>query len=114
MRFGFIEWLPASKKNITSWLKLDGTANRLALAGLLVFVLLALFVICSNSSVNDEYAAHITGGYFYWHTGQFAGGVDNPPLGQLWVSLPLILTGAPLTPFSNELVWLVQSLCVNE
>ena len=89
-----------------SWLKLDGTANRPALAGLLVFVLLALFVVCSNSSVNDEYAAHITGGYFYWHTGQFAGGVDNPPLGQLWVSLPLILTGAPLTPFSNELVWL--------
>jgi 4-amino-4-deoxy-L-arabinose transferase-like glycosyltransferase len=51
--------------------------------------------------VNDEYAVHITSGFLYWRTGVFAGGVYNPPLGQLWVALPYALAGIPLSPFTD-------------
>ncbi|GIX44078.1 MAG: phospholipid carrier-dependent glycosyltransferase [Candidatus Hydrogenedentota bacterium] len=66
-----------------------------------LFALLALWVARANGSVNDEYAAHITSGFLYWRTGVFAGGVYNPPLGQLWVALPYAISGTPLTPFTD-------------
>jgi tetratricopeptide (TPR) repeat protein len=76
---------------------------RCLLPGLIVLAFIAAGVWASiaNGSVNDEYAAHITGGYLYWVTGRFAGGVHNPPLGQLWVALPLWLSGKPLMPFTD-------------
>jgi tetratricopeptide (TPR) repeat protein len=45
---------------------------------------------CRDASVADE-QPHLLSGWLYWETGQFAGGFDNPPLGQLWVTLPLRL-----------------------
>lgn len=76
----------------------------LALRLLLVlgFVASALWASVANGSVNDEYAAHITSGYLYWSSGRFAGGVHNPPLGQLWVALPHYLSRLPLYPFTDD------------
>ncbi|MDK2973025.1 MAG: hypothetical protein PWP23_2780 [Candidatus Sumerlaeota bacterium] len=62
---------------------------------------LSLWCAASNGSVNDEFAAHITAGYWYLKTGVFSGGVANPPLGQLWVALPVWLGGWPLAPFAG-------------
>ncbi len=76
---------------------------RLARYGVVVlFVAVAVWVATANGSVNDEFAAHVTAGYLYWKTGRFAGGVFNPPLGQLWVAWPLVLAGAPLFPFTES------------
>jgi 4-amino-4-deoxy-L-arabinose transferase-like glycosyltransferase/tetratricopeptide (TPR) repeat protein len=40
--------------------------------------------------VADEHP-HAASGYLYWSSGRFAGGIDNPPLGQLWIAAPLVL-----------------------
>ena len=74
-------------------------AGRCAL--LFAYLGCALWCAFANGSVNDEYAAHISGGYLYLATGRFAGGVDNPPLGQLWVALPQFCAGLDLFPFSD-------------
>lgn len=66
------------------------------------FVASALWASMANGSVNDEYAAHVTSGYLYWSSGRFAGGVHNPPLGQLWVALPYYLSNLPLYPFTDD------------
>ncbi len=51
-----------------------------------------------KSPVCDEYAAHVPSGWSYWKRGVFCGGLDNPPLIQLLVSLPLALTQSPFDP----------------
>jgi hypothetical protein len=65
------------------------------------FAACAGWVALANGSVNDEFAAHVTGGWLYLTTGRFAGGVHNPPLGQLWVALPAVMSGLPLRPFTD-------------
>ncbi|MGB9691647.1 MAG: glycosyltransferase family 39 protein [Candidatus Sumerlaeaceae bacterium] len=67
-----------------------------------VWALAATWAALVNGSVNDEFAAHIPGGYLYLTTGRFAGGVHNPPLGQVWVALPPVLLGQPLVPFTDD------------
>jgi 4-amino-4-deoxy-L-arabinose transferase-like glycosyltransferase len=74
----------------------------LSLFILFAYTVAAIASAIANGSVNDEYAAHVTAGYLYWLTGKFAGGVHNPPLGQLWVAWPCVASGIPLTPFSDE------------
>ncbi|MCX7625854.1 MAG: glycosyltransferase family 39 protein [Candidatus Sumerlaeaceae bacterium] len=66
------------------------------------FVVCAIWVSLVNGSVNDEYAAHLTSGYLYLIHGRFAGGVHNPPLGQLWVALPHFLSGLQVYPFTDD------------
>jgi len=78
------------------------------ITGLTISCILNLVVIFNNGAINDEFAAHITGGYLYWKTGKFAGGVNNPPLGQLWVALPIVISGKPLSPFSAQGLWLAR------
>ena len=45
-------------------------------------LLLGLLAARADSSVADEHP-HILSGWLYWASGRFAGGLDNPPLGQL-------------------------------
>jgi tetratricopeptide (TPR) repeat protein len=71
-------------------------------AGLGLYFTIGFWVIQANGSTNDEFAAHITSGFLYWKTGHFAGGVNNPPLGQLWVSFLLWVSGGSLHPFQDK------------
>jgi len=67
----------------------------LAVAGLLaLFAVAAGAGLLADSSVADEHP-HILSGYLYWKTGRFAGGLDNPPLGQLIVAAPLVILNVP-------------------
>lgn len=67
-----------------------------------LWALAATWTALANGSVNDEFAAHVTAGYLYLKTGKFAGGVHNPPLGQLWVASLPVLLGQPLLPFTDD------------
>ena len=58
----------------------------------LAFVLQAGWALRQDASVGDEHP-HILAGYLHWKSGHTAGGLGNPPLGQLWIALPLHLSG---------------------
>lgn len=63
-----------------------------AIAALLVlFGLGALLSASVHSGVPDEVAVHIPAGFLFLETGTFAGGLGNPPLGQVLVALPVWL-----------------------
>jgi 4-amino-4-deoxy-L-arabinose transferase-like glycosyltransferase/tetratricopeptide (TPR) repeat protein len=74
---------------------------------LLLAVLLAqvLPFVFSKSGVCDEHGAHIPSGYVYLSTGVFSGGINNPPLMQLIVAAPLVLSGIEYNPFSDHGLW---------
>ena len=55
--------------------------------------LLLLHAARADSSVADEHP-HLLSGWLYWASGRFAGGLDNPPLGQLLLAAPLRLLHA--------------------
>lgn len=76
--------------------------SALVAALLALFTLNALYAAVRNSGTCDELGAHIPSGYLYWKTGQFAGGVDNPPLGQLLIALPIVLTGCEYELFTEQ------------
>ena len=76
--------------------------------GLMVVGLLVLCVVnmvaaaIRNSAVADELGAHIPAGYLYWSSGQFSGGIDNFPLAQLWIALPVKLLGFDYELFTEQ------------
>ncbi len=72
-----------------------------ACASIFLWLIALLYLASVNGSINDEYAAHLTSGWMYWKTGEFSGGVYNPPLGQLFVSSLIALTSNELSPFSE-------------
>jgi dolichyl-phosphate-mannose-protein mannosyltransferase len=80
--------------------------GKIVLGLLLLHGFLCFWAASGSFTTNDEYAAHITSGFLYWNTGTFPGGVNNPPLGQLWVSFPMIITGMELHPFNNQGIWI--------
>jgi len=55
-----------------------------------------------NSGVCDELGAHIPSGYLYWLSGQYSGGIDNFPLGQLWIAAPVGLLGVDYELFTEQ------------
>jgi hypothetical protein len=55
-----------------------------------------------NSGTCDELGAHIPSGYLYWLSGQFSGGIDNFPLGQLWIAAPVGLLGVEYELFTEQ------------
>lgn len=82
--------------------RLAATWRMLRYSSVAAFSAAVGWVALANGSVNDEFAAHIAAGYLYLTTGRFAGGVYNPPLGQLWVAWPQVLVGEPLFPFTES------------
>jgi len=62
-----------------------GVIGGLALCGFAVGAVAAAVV---HSGVPDEVAVHVPAGVLFLETGRFAGGLGNPPLGQLWVGWP--------------------------
>ena len=82
--------------------------ERFAAAALLgLFALAAGAGLVGDASVADEHP-HILSGYLYWKSGRFAGGLDNPPLGQLAVALPLVLSNRQYRFPSDENLWLCR------
>jgi hypothetical protein len=55
---------------------------------LVVFGAIALASAVVHSGVPDEVAVHVPAGALFLGSGRFAGGLGNPPLGQLWVGWP--------------------------
>ncbi len=80
----------------------------------IVILLLALLFVQAvtsmrlKSSVCDEHAAHIISGHLYLESGQFSGGLNNPPLVQVLIALPLKLIGADYQFFSDEYLFHVR------
>ena len=68
-----------------------GVLGALLLCGFAVGVVVAAVV---HSGVPDEVAVHVPAGVMFLETGRFAGGLGNPPLGQLWVGWPAWLDPA--------------------
>ncbi len=66
------------------------TERVLAGVCLVLAATLGATALVRDASVADE-QPHLLSGWLYWETGRFAGGFDNPPLGQLWETLPLRL-----------------------
>ncbi len=60
---------------------------------LAMFAVNAFYAAVRNSAVCDELGAHIPCGYMFWATGVFGGGINNPPLGQLLIALPVKILG---------------------
>ncbi len=58
----------------------------------LAFALQVGWAAVEDASVADEHP-HVVAGYLHWKSGHTAGGIANPPLGQLWITLPLHLSG---------------------
>jgi len=67
------------------------TARLLGALLLVVFIGGAVWAAWVHSGVPDEVAAHVPAGVLFLETGRFAGGLGNPPLGQLWVGWPATL-----------------------
>jgi hypothetical protein len=74
----------------------------------LLFILNGLFIISQNSGTCDELGAHIPSGYLYWKTGEFSGGIDNPPLGQLLITSLTKLFGIDYALFSEQNLFLFR------
>lgn len=75
------------------------------------WIVISLLVLCAlnmvaaavrNSAVADELGAHIPSGYLYWASGEYSGGIDNFPLGQLWIALPVKLLGLDYELFTEQ------------
>jgi tetratricopeptide (TPR) repeat protein len=69
---------------------------------LAMFSFNALYAAVRNSAVCDELGAHIPCGYLYWTTGVFGGGINNPPLGQLLIALPVKILGLSYDLYTEQ------------
>ncbi len=69
---------------------------------LALFSINALYAAVRNSAVCDELGAHIPCGYMYWTTGVFGGGINNPPLGQLLITLPVKILGLSYDLYTEQ------------
>ena len=65
------------------------------------FAAVAVASAVVHSGVPDEVAVHVPAGALFLESGRFAGGLGNPPLGQLWVGWPAALD-ADYVPFEAE------------
>ncbi len=66
------------------------------------FLVQGLMAAVTKSAAADELAAHLPSGILYWKTGRFAGGLDNPPLGQLLAAAGPMLTGTATHPLRQD------------
>jgi len=75
------------------------------------WIVVGLLVLCAlnmlaasvrNTAVCDELGAHISAGYLYWISGEYSGGIDNFPLGQLWIALPVKLLGLEYELYTEQ------------
>lgn len=78
-------------------------AARLATAILVgVFLAQALHGLAVKSGTCDEVGAHLPSGILYWSSGEFSGGLANPPLGQLLVAAGPVITGTAARPLGDD------------
>ncbi|NNE44931.1 MAG: phospholipid carrier-dependent glycosyltransferase, partial [Gemmatimonadetes bacterium] len=68
---------------------------------LLLFVLQGILVLARAGGTCDELGAHLPAGILHWRSGVAAGGLANPPLGQLFVSAGAVLSGAADHPLGQ-------------
>jgi hypothetical protein len=61
-----------------------------------------------HSAACDEIGAHIPAGYLYWTSGHYGGGLDNFPLGQLLIALPVRALGLGYALFSEQHLFLFR------
>jgi hypothetical protein len=61
-----------------------------------------------HSATCDEIGAHIPAGYLYWASGQYAGGLDNFPLVQLLIALPVRALGLHYALFTEQHILLFR------
>lgn len=73
-----------------------------ALALVALFVAVAVASARVHSGVPDETAVHVPAGFLFLETGRFAGGLGNPPLGELAVALPAWLGAGGYAPFGAQ------------
>lgn len=72
---------------------------------LIAWVVLAAVSVAPDASVYDEHP-HIVSGYSHFESGRFTGGLDNPPLFQLFLVLPAWLARVPYEPYvDSQLMW---------
>ncbi len=88
--------LPDSRRRVLVWV----------LCGL--FALNATFAALLNSGACDELAAHIPGGWLYLKSGEFSGGIDNFPLGQILIALPAAISGVSYTLWTEQHLFLFR------
>src|SRR5205823_149821 len=74
----------------------------------IVFVALTVHSAAVHSGTCDELGAHIPAGYLYWTSGRFTGGIDNFPLGQLLIALPVYLRGLSYDLFTEQHLFLFR------
>ena len=67
-----------------------------------VFVAQGLHGLATKSGTCDELGAHVPSGILHWTSGEFSGGLANPPLGQLLVAAGPVLTGTAVRPLLDE------------
>ncbi|HMB69340.1 MAG TPA: glycosyltransferase family 39 protein [bacterium] len=75
-----------------------------ALAGILtgLFLLQGALGLAVKSGTCDELGAHLPAGILFWKSGQFSGGLANPPLGQALVAAGPVLTGTADHPLRDS------------
>jgi tetratricopeptide (TPR) repeat protein len=79
------------------------TSDRWIVLGLVALLGLNMLIAAHrNSGTCDELGAHIPAGFLYWSSGQYSGGIDNFPLGQLLIALPVRLLGLDYQLFSEQ------------
>jgi len=66
-----------------------------------VFVAQAVHGLAVKSGTCDELGAHLPSGILYWKSGEFSGGLGNPPLGQLLVAAGPVLVGTWSRPLHD-------------
>ena len=81
---------------------LNSHENLISAALLVLFGLGAVASVCVHSAVPDEAAVHVPAGFLFLETGVFAGGLANPPLGQVLVSLPIWLGAGDYVAFESD------------
>lgn len=73
-----------------------------------IFLFLSVWDALVNSGACDELGAHIPGGYLYLISGKFSGGVNNFPLGQIIIALPVRLLGLSYELFTEQHLFLFR------
>jgi hypothetical protein len=75
-------------------------------ACLAVFLIQAVTAALFASGTCDELGAHLPSGILAWKSGTFAGGLANPPVGQLLVGAGAVLSGHGDHPLRDDPLWL--------
>ncbi len=79
------------------------SAARIAAAVIiLLFLGQAIHGLWVKSGTCDELGAHLPAGILHWRSGQCAGGLANPPLGQLLVGAGPVLFGSADRPLADS------------